>query len=99
MEVRTATRVTALGPAHVELVHDGIAEQPRRTPCCGPLACRPSTAQRALLTAAGAPLDRAGQVLTCPDCSVPGHPEIFVIGDMAAFTHHGGVPLPGVKHR
>jgi NADH dehydrogenase len=31
-----------------------------------------------------------------PDLSVPGHPEIFVIGDLCSFTHQGGKPLPGV---
>jgi NADH dehydrogenase len=30
------------------------------------------------------------------DMSVPGHPEIFVIGDLSTFTHQGGKPLPGV---
>jgi hypothetical protein len=39
--------------------------------------------------ALGAPLDRAGRVLVEPDLSVPGHPEIFVIGDLAAVP---GVP-------
>jgi NADH dehydrogenase len=37
----------------------------------------------------GAPLDRAGRVLVEPDLSVPGHPEIFVVGDLAAVQ---GVP-------
>jgi NADH dehydrogenase len=37
----------------------------------------------------GAPLDRAGRVKVAPDLSVPGHPEIFVIGDLAALE---GVP-------
>lgn len=37
----------------------------------------------------GAPLDRAGRVLVAPDLSVPGHPEIFVAGDLAAVD---GVP-------
>ena len=44
----------------------------------------------------GAPLDRAGRVVVNPDLSVPGHPEIFVAGDMASFTHQTGKPLPGV---
>lgn len=44
----------------------------------------------------GCPLDRAGRVLVQPDLTVPGHPEIFVIGDLAAFLHQGGRPLPGV---
>jgi NADH dehydrogenase len=43
----------------------------------------------------GVPLDRAGRVLVQPDLTVPGHPEIFVIGDLAATTS-GGRPVPGV---
>ena len=43
----------------------------------------------------GAPLDRAGRILVAPDLSIPGHPEIFVIGDMAAITT-GGRAVPGV---
>lgn len=44
----------------------------------------------------GVPLDRAGRVIVEPDLSIPGHPEIFVIGDMAAFLHQTGKLLPGV---
>jgi NADH:ubiquinone reductase (H+-translocating) len=44
----------------------------------------------------GAPLDRAGRVLVEPDLSIPGHPEAFAIGDMCAFLHQTGAPLPGV---
>jgi len=43
----------------------------------------------------GVPLDRAGRVLVEPDLSIPGHPEIFVIGDLAAVTQDGK-PVPGV---
>ena len=50
---------------------------------------------RVLERRAGAPLDRAGRVLVNPDCSVPGHPEIFVIGDLGHFVQDGQ-PLPGV---
>lgn len=45
---------------------------------------------------AGVPLDRAGRVMVEPDMTVPGHPEIFVIGDLANFSHQTGKPLPGV---
>jgi len=45
---------------------------------------------------AGAPLDKASRVLVQPDMSIPGHPEIFVIGDLANFSHQTGEPLPGV---
>jgi NADH dehydrogenase len=45
----------------------------------------------------GVPLDRAGRVLVGRDLSVPGHPEVFVIGDMAAATSADtGKPVPGV---
>jgi NADH dehydrogenase len=44
----------------------------------------------------GAPLDKASRVLVEPDMTVPGHPEIFVIGDLANFSHQTGQPLPGV---
>jgi NADH:ubiquinone reductase (H+-translocating) len=49
-----------------------------------------------LVATLGAPVDRAGRVLVEPDLSVPGHPEVFVVGDAAAFLHQGGKPLPGV---
>ena len=44
----------------------------------------------------GAPVDRAGRVLVNPDLSVPGYPEIFVIGDLAALQDEHGTMLPGV---
>jgi NADH dehydrogenase len=44
-----------------------------------------------------APLDKHGRVAVQPDLTVPGHPEIFVIGDLSLFTHQGGHPLPGVS--
>jgi len=54
----------------------------------------------ALAEATGAPLDRVGRIVVEPDCTVPGHPEILVIGDLACFTHQlaapAGAPLPGV---
>ena len=41
-------------------------------------------------------LDRAGRVHVEPDLTVPGHPEVMVIGDLALFTHQNGNALPGV---
>ncbi len=43
----------------------------------------------------GVPLDR-GRVVVEADLTVPGHPEITVIGDLACFLHQDGKPLPGV---
>jgi NADH dehydrogenase len=45
----------------------------------------------------GVPTDKAGRVIVNEDLSIPGHPEVQVIGDLASFTHQGGKPLPGVS--
>jgi len=42
------------------------------------------------------PIDRAGRVLVQPDLSIPGHSEVFVIGDLAALADENGKMLPGV---
>lgn len=44
----------------------------------------------------GAPCDRAGRVLVQPDLSIPGHREVFVIGDLATLKDKQGRPLPGL---
>jgi NADH dehydrogenase len=44
----------------------------------------------------GVPLDRAGRVLVQKDLTIPGHPEVFVVGDLASVTDENGHPYPGV---
>lgn len=44
----------------------------------------------------GAKLDKNGRVTVAPDMSVPGYPDVLVIGDLAYYTHQGDEPLPGV---
>jgi NADH dehydrogenase len=43
-------------------------------------------------------VDKGGRVLVKPDMSLPGHPDIFVIGDLAHYAHQTGKPLPGLAH-
>jgi NADH dehydrogenase len=46
----------------------------------------------------GTPIDRAGRAVVAQDCSLPGHPEAFVLGDAAVFVPQGtNQPLPGVS--
>ncbi|HEY6206116.1 MAG TPA: NAD(P)/FAD-dependent oxidoreductase [Chthoniobacterales bacterium] len=45
----------------------------------------------------GAPVDRVGRVIVNNDLTIPGHPEVQVIGDLANFSHQTGEPLPGVS--
>ncbi|HJP58247.1 MAG TPA: NAD(P)/FAD-dependent oxidoreductase [Gemmatimonadales bacterium] len=49
-----------------------------------------------LLATLSVPLDRQGRVLVEPDCTIPGHPEVFVLGDAANFAHDPNGALPGV---
>ena len=45
----------------------------------------------------GAPVDRVGRVIVNKDLTIPDHPEVQVIGDLANFSHQTGQPLPGVS--
>jgi NADH:ubiquinone reductase (H+-translocating) len=50
----------------------------------------------AIAQSTGASVDRAGRIAVEPDLTIAGHPEMFVIGDLAAYVHDTGKPLPGV---
>jgi NADH dehydrogenase len=90
VEVRTGVRVSKIDE-HGVWIGDQLMEA--ATVLWG-AGVNPSPLTRAL----GAPLDRAGRVVVRPDCSIPGRPEVFVIGDMAAFVPAGGDrPLPGIS--
>jgi len=49
-----------------------------------------------LARSSGANVDRAGRLEVEPDLTIAGYPEIFVIGDLANYTHPAGKPLPGI---
>ncbi|HTZ73091.1 MAG TPA: NAD(P)/FAD-dependent oxidoreductase [Candidatus Aquilonibacter sp.] len=94
--VRTATMVTDIQERFVTIRmgdHDEII--PTRTVlwAAGVLG---SPLGRVLEEEAGAKLDRSGRVMVEPDLTIQGHPEIFVVGDLANFSHQTGKPLPGV---
>lgn len=56
---------------------------------------KPSPWGEILMRRAGAELDRVGRVKVNPDLTVPGHPEIFVVGDLA-YLEEKGAALPGI---
>ena len=94
--VRTATRVIDLSEASVT-VSSGAGEEtiPARTVlwAAGVLA---SSFGRAVASALGAETDKAGRILVNADLTVPGHPEVFVIGDAAIQPWKPDRPVPGV---
>lgn len=79
VEIRTGTRVRDLTP---ELVDAGTWSVPARTAIWAA-----GVEADGMLAGLGATLDSAGRVEVEPDCSVPGHPELFVLGDAAAYRH------------
>ena len=96
--VRTRTRVLAtdIDLEGVTIRVDGSTQRiPSRTVLWA-AGVKPSPLGGVLAAQAAVPLDRSGRVIVEPDLSVPGHPEILVIGDLANFSHQGGKPLPGV---
>ncbi len=87
VEVRTGVPVAAIDAGGVQLGDERIAA--RTVLWAAGVAASP------LARDLDVPLDRAGRVIVQPDLSVPGHPEIFVAGDLAS-VQYKGVPVPGV---
>jgi NADH:ubiquinone reductase (H+-translocating) len=88
VEVRTGAIVTEITP---DAVHVGDDVIPTRTALWAA-----GVAASPLGRSLNVPLDRSGRVLVEPDLTLPGHPEAYVVGDLAAYTHQGDKPLPGV---
>lgn len=96
VEVVTGARVTDVNAEGVTLSRGDVSEfLPART-VLWTAGVKASPLGKALARATGAALDRSGRISVEPDLTLPGHPEIFVVGDMATFTHQTGQPLPGV---
>jgi len=92
----TGARVTSIDPDGVVIQCGGHQRRIAARTVLWAAGVRASRLGKVLADRAGAPLDRAGRVLVAPDLSLPAHPEIHVIGDLANFSHQGGQPLPGV---
>ena len=88
VEVRTSALVTAIEPGRVKI---GETWTPATvTLWAAGIAASP------LGRGLGAPTDRAGRVIVNPDLSLPGHPNVLVIGDLASAAGADGKPLPGL---
>ena len=94
--VRTGTRVTAMDGDGVTVESCAASERVLARTVLWAAGVQASPLGRVLAERTGAPLDRVGRVIVAPDCSVPNHSEIFVIGDLAHFAHGLEAPLPGV---
>src|SRR5947208_633545 len=90
VQVRTSTRVKDIREKEVELEGSEIIRAENILWAAG-VSATPLTKKL------GVELDRAGRVKVNPDLSLPGHPEVFAIGDMALVLDEEGKPVPGVS--
>ncbi len=88
VQVRTSHMVTRIEPGAVWVGNERIA--------AAVVLWAAGVAASPLGHKLGVPVDRAGRVLVQSDLSVPGHREVFVIGDLAALNDENGKMLPGV---
>src|SRR5881398_338565 len=89
VEVRTGTRATKLSEA-------GLQAGDQFIPCRVKIWAAGNNASFVGKTL-GMPVDRVGRVMVDDDLTIPSHPEVQVIGDLANFSHQTGQPLPGVS--
>jgi len=88
VDVRLNSIVTGIAPGLVTIGADSIAAET--------VLWAAGVAASPLGRSLGVPLDRAGRVRVEPELTVPGHREVFVIGDLASLDDQDGRPLPGV---
>ncbi len=92
---RTGVKVTAIDEAGVTLTSPEGEERIEARTVIWAAGVAVSSFIGALAQATGSPRDKMGRIRVEPDLTVPGHPEIFVVGD-AAYLEWKGSPLPGV---
>ena len=97
VRVRTGVIVTEVDGSGVTFRNEsgGSERLPTRTVLWAG-GVQPGGFGRILAARTGAPTDRSGRIKVRPDLTVPGFPEIFVVGDLAAVAGEDGHPLPGV---
>ena len=95
--VSTGTKVTAIDEHGVTVEHKGGSEEriPARTVLWA-AGVQATSFGRMVADATGIEPDRAGRIEVAEDLTIPGHPEIFVIGDLAIAKREDGRPVPGV---
>ena len=94
--VRTKTLVTNINNQVVTLKSGAQIEQIQAQTILWAAGVKASTMGEAIARTTQVQLDRVGRVMVEPNLTVSNYPNIFVIGDLANFSHQGDKPLPGV---
>ena len=96
VRIRTGTKVTAIDDEGLTLQGPGGEEHVASRTVLWAAGVSGSPLGAKLAEKTGAPLDRMGRIRVGTDLTVPGYPEIFVIGDLAHIPGKDGNPLPGL---
>ena len=96
VEVKTRTLVTKIADKTVSFRQGDEIDTVAAHTILWAAGVKASSLGQVLAEKAGVELDRAGRVIVEPDLSIKGYPHVFVIGDLANFSHQGEQPLPGV---
>ncbi len=96
VEVQMGAMVTHVGEEGVQYTYQGEAVQVRARTVLWAAGVRSVPLAERLADRASLPTDKGGRIIVNPDLSVPGYPNLFVIGDLAHYAHQTGTPLPGV---
>jgi NADH:quinone reductase (non-electrogenic) len=96
VEIRLNTMVKNIGDNTALIEMNGTSEKIQASTILWTAGVKASKLGKTIGEKTGAELDPTGRVIVKADLSVPGHPDIFVIGDLANYAHQGGEPLPGV---
>lgn len=96
VQVRTGVKVTAIDDRGIDLEGPDGKRRIATHTVLWAAGVAASPLGRMLAEKTGAQVDRLGRVMVNPDLTVPGHPEIFIIGDMAHLSGKDGNPLPGL---
>ena len=94
--VRTGALVQAVDGEGVRYTQGGVITEVKARTVLWAAGVRASLFGEVLAECTGVALDRGGRVQVGPDCSLPGHPEIFVVGDLARLTDAAGRDVPGL---
>ncbi len=96
VNVRTGVKVTAIDERGITLEGPAGTERIAARTVLWSAGVAASPLAKRLAEKTGAATDGMGRVMVNPDLTLPGHPEIFVIGDMACIPGKDGNPLPGL---
>jgi NADH dehydrogenase len=96
VEVLTNRMVTNIDGNNLTIRHNDQEETIRARTILWAAGVKASGLSEVIAERTGVQRDRAGRIMVEPDLSIKYHPNIFIVGDLANFSHQGDKPLPGI---